>query len=201
MDFRTQNNGIASRKALKKVKGLGAKAYEQSAPFLRVKESNDVLDNSAIHPERYTLVTKMANDVGVGLKELVGNSNAISKINLHSYVSAEVGLPTLNDIVKELQKPGLDPRAQLKVFKFDESIQSINDVKVGMKLPGLVNNITNFGCFVDIGIKESGLIHVSKLANEYVSDVHKIVKLNQQLLVTVTQVDLERKRIGLSLID
>jgi len=201
VDFRTQNNGITSRKVLKKVKGLGAKAYEQSAAFLRVKDSNDVLDNSAIHPERYALVTKMANDVGVGLKELVGNSNAISKIKLSNYVSTEVGLPTLNDIVKELQKPGLDPRAQLKVFQFDESIQSINDVKVGMKLPGLVNNITNFGCFVDIGIKESGLIHVSKLANEYVSDVHKIVKLNQQLLVTVTQVDLERKRIGLSLID
>ena len=201
IDFRTQNKGITSRKALKKVKGLGAKAYEQSAAFLRIKNGEHALDNSAIHPERYTLVSKMAKDAGVKVESLIGDKEVLDKIKIQDYVSAEVGLPTLTDIVKELKKPGLDPRAQIKHFKFDESISSISDIKSGMKLPGIVNNITNFGCFVDIGIKESGLIHVSKLANGFISDVNQVVKLNEQLTVTVIQVDEQRKRIQLSLID
>ena len=201
VDFRTQNKGITSRKALKKVKGLGAKAYEQSAAFLRIKNGEDALDNSAIHPERYTLVSKIAKDAGVKIEKLIGNKELLDSVKIQNYVNEEVGLLTLNDIIKELKKPGLDPRAQIKHFKFDESISSISDVKPGMQLPGIVNNITNFGCFVDIGIKESGLIHVSKLANGFVSDVNQIVKLNEQLTVTVIQVDEQRKRIQLSLID
>ena len=201
VDFRTSNKGITSRKALKKVKGLGAKAYEQSAAFLRVKNGEEALDNSAIHPERYTLVSQMAKEAGVSVKELIGNTAELDKIKLDQYIDQEVGLPTLKDIIKELKKPGLDPRAQIKHFKFDETISSIADVRSGMKLPGIVNNITNFGCFVDIGIKESGLIHVSKLANAFISDVNEVVKLNQQLEVTVIEVDEKRKRIQLSLID
>ena len=199
--FRTENEGVSSRKALKKVKGLGAKAFEQGAAFLRIKNGEHALDNSAIHPERYALVSQMAKDLNVRLNDLIGNASLVDSIPLNSYVNDEVGLPTLNDIVNELKKPGLDPRAQLKVFQFDESIRSIADLKRGMKLPGIVNNITNFGCFVDIGIKESGLIHVSKLANQFVKDPNEIVKLNQQLSVTVVEVDEIRKRIQLSLID
>lgn len=201
VDFRKENNGISSRKALKKVKGLGAKAYEQSAAFLRIKNGNDALDNSAIHPERYQLVNKMAKDQGLAVSALIGNTSVIDKINLEKYADENVGLPTLKDIVKELKKPGLDPRKAIKVFNFDENIQTIADVKPGMKLPGIVNNITNFGCFVDIGIKESGLIHISKLANEFISDVNQVVKLNQQLIATVLQVDEQQKRIQLSLVD
>jgi len=201
VDFRTDNKGITSRKALKKVKGLGAKAYEQSAAFLRIKNGEQALDNSAIHPERYVLISKIAKDAEISVEALIGNTLVLDKIELDRYVSAEIGLLTLKDIIKELKKPGLDPRAQIKHFKFDESISTIADVKAGMKLPGIVNNITNFGCFVDIGIKESGLIHVSKLANAFISDVSQVVKLNQQLTVTVIQVDEQRKRIQLSLID
>ena len=199
--FRTENEGISSRKALKKVKGLGAKAFEQGAAFLRIKNGEHILDNSAIHPERYALVAKMAKDKKVTLNELIGNTELIDSMPIKNYVDDLVGLPTLTDIIKELKKPGLDPRAQLKIFQFDESIRNILDLKVGMKLPGIVNNITNFGCFVDVGIKESGLIHVSKLANQFVKDPNEIVKLNQQLTVTVVQVDVERKRVQLSLIE
>ena len=201
VDFRTENNGINSRKQLLKIKGLGAKAYEQSAAFLRVVTSDNSLDNSAIHPERYKLVEKIAKDLKISLSNLIGNKEIVDKIELNNYVSDDVGLLTLKDIQKELRKPGLDPRDSLKAFQFDENIQKISDVKIGMKLPGIVNNITNFGCFVDIGIKESGLIHVSKLANTFVKDVNKIVKLNQQIQVTVVEVDEARKRIQLSLID
>ncbi|WP_010523009.1 Tex family protein [Aquimarina agarivorans] len=199
--FRTENGGIPSRKALKKVKGLGAKAFEQGAAFLRIKNGENALDNSAIHPERYALVSKMAKDLNVSVQDLIGNAALVATIPLSNYVNDQVGLLTLKDIIEELKKPGLDPRAQLKVFQFDESIRSISDLKTGMKLPGIVNNITNFGCFVDIGIKESGLIHVSKLANQFVKDPNEIVKLNQQLIVTVVEVDEARKRIQLSLID
>lgn len=201
VDFRTENSGINSRKQLQKIKGLGAKAYEQSAAFLRVVTSDNSLDNSAIHPERYKLVEKIAKDLKISLSNLIGNKEIVDKIELNNYVSDDVGLLTLKDIQKELRKPGLDPRDSIKAFEFDESIQKISDVKIGMKLPGIVNNITNFGCFVDLGIKESGLIHVSKLANAFVKDVNKIVKLNQQLQVTVVEVDEARKRIQLSLID
>ena len=201
VSFRTQQKGINSRKDLKQVKGLGAKAFEQSAAFLRVIHSHHPLDNSAIHPERYNLVAQIAKDVNLGLTELIGNKEAVNQVQWSKYVSAEVGLLTLKDIQAELKKPGLDPRQQLKLFAFNEDIQKISDVKTGMRLPGIVNNITNFGCFVDIGIKESGLIHVSKLASSFVKDVNKIVHLNQQLEVTVISVDESRKRIQLSLID
>jgi len=199
--FRTEHNGITSRKQLQKVKGLGAKAYEQGVAFLRIKNSDNPLDNSAIHPERYKLVEKIAKDLKVTVNDLIGNKETIDKIELGKYVSEEVGMLTLKDIQSELRKPGLDPRAAIKLFQFDESIRDIGDVKVGMKLPGIVNNITNFGCFVDIGIKESGLIHVSKIANAFIKDVNAVVKLNQQLTVTVIQVDEARKRIQLSLVD
>ena len=199
--FRSENGPLKSREELKKVPRLGGKAFEQAAAFLRITEPENPLDNSAVHPERYKLVAKMAKDSGVALKELIGNKKAISEIKIQNYINDEVGLPTLKDILQELQKPGVDPRTRASVFEFDPNIKTIEDLKSGMKLPGLVNNITNFGCFVDIGIKESGLIHISKLANEFISDVNAVVKLNQQLMVTVVDVDLSRKRIQLSLID
>ncbi|WP_027394485.1 Tex family protein [Aquimarina latercula] len=201
VNYRSENGALASREQLKKVPRLGGKAYEQAAAFLRITEPKNPLDNSAVHPERYKLVSKMAKDAGVSLKELIGNKTAITKIRLQDYISEDVGLPTLTDIVKELEKPGVDPRKKATVFEFDPNVKTINDLKSGMKLPGIVNNITNFGCFVDIGIKESGLIHISKLANEYISDVNAVVQLNQHITVTVMSVDLSRKRIQLSLVD
>jgi uncharacterized protein len=180
---------------------LGGKAYEQAAAFLRITSPKNPLDNSAVHPERYKLVSKMAKDAGVPINELIGNREAITKIKLQNYITDEVGLPTLTDIVRELEKPGVDPRKTVTVFEFDPNVKTIEDIKTGMKLPGIVNNITNFGCFVDIGIKESGLIHISKLANEYISDVNAVVQLHQHLMVTVIEVDINRKRIQLSLID
>ncbi len=199
--YRSENGALQSREELKKVPRLGGKAYEQAAAFLRITSPQNPLDNSAVHPERYSLVAKMAKDAGISLPSLIGNKEAISKINLKQYISEDVGLPTLNDILKELEKPGVDPRKKVTVFEFDPNVKTIEDIRPGMKLPGIVNNITNFGCFVDIGIKESGLIHISKLANEYISDPNAIVRLNQHLMVTVMDVDLGRKRIQLSLID
>lgn len=199
--YRSENGALKSREELKKVPRLGSKAYEQAAAFLRITSPKNPLDNSAVHPERYQLVSKMAKDTGVPISELIGNREAISKIKLQSYITEEVGLPTLTDIVKELEKPGVDPRKKVTVFEFDPNVKSIADIKPGMKLPGIVNNITNFGCFVDIGVKESGLIHISKLANEFISDVNTVVQLHQHLMVTVTEVDISRKRIQLSLID
>lgn len=199
--YRSENGALKSREELKKVPRLGGKAYEQAAAFLRITSPENPLDNSAVHPERYQLVSKMAKDTGVPISELIGNREAISKIKLQSYITEEVGLPTLTDIVKELEKPGVDPRKKVTVFEFDPNVKAITDIKTGMKLPGIVNNITNFGCFVDIGIKESGLIHISKLANEFISDVNAVVQLHQHLMVTVIEVDISRKRIQLSLID
>ncbi len=199
--YRSENGALQSRNELKKVPRLGGKAYEQAAAFLRITSPENPLDNSAVHPERYQLVSKMAKDAGVPVTELIGNKEAIAKIKLQSYITDEVGLPTLTDIVKELEKPGVDPRKKVTVFEFDPNVKTIADVKAGMKLPGIVNNITNFGCFVDIGVKESGLIHISKLANEYISDVNAVVQLHQHLMVTVLDVDMSRKRIQLSLID
>ena len=201
VSYRSENGALQSREELKKVPRLGGKAFEQAAAFLRITNPTHPLDNSAVHPERYQLVSKMAKEAGVPLTELIGNKPAIAKIRLQNYITDEVGLPTLNDIVKELEKPGVDPRKKAAVFEFDPNVKTIEDLKSGMKLPGIVNNITNFGCFVDIGIKESGLIHISKLANEYISDVNSVVQLNQHLMVTVMDIDLQRKRIQLSLID
>jgi len=199
--YRSENGALSSRDELKKVPRLGGKAFEQAAAFLRITSPKNPLDNSAVHPERYQLVSKMAKDTGVSLDDLVGNKEVIKKIKLQNYITEEVGLPTLTDIIKELEKPGVDPRKKVTVFEFDPNVKKIEDVKTGMKLPGIVNNITNFGCFVDIGVKESGLIHISKLANEYISDVNAVVQLHQHLMVTVIDVDLNRKRIQLSLVD
>lgn len=201
VNYRTEKGSITSRIELKKVPRLGNKAFEQAAGFLRIRESKHPLDNSAVHPERYQLVEQMAKDMKVSLTELIGNTALIAKIGLEKYCTDEVGLPTLKDIIQELEKPGLDPRKKAKVFEFDKRLQKIDDVKTGMRIPGIVNNITNFGCFVDIGIKESGLVHISKLANEYIADPNAVVQLHQHVVVTVIDIDLKRKRIQLSMID
>ena len=201
INYRSEKGSINSRKELLKVPRLGAKAYEQSAGFLRIKNTENPLDDSAVHPERYDLVNKIAKDAKIALHQIIGNKDVLRKIPLDNYVQEDLGFPTLNDIIKELEKPGVDPRSKIKVFQFDENVNTIKDLRTGMKLPGIVNNITNFGCFVDIGVKESGLIHISKLANEYISDVNSVVKLGQHLMVTVLEIDLDLKRIQLSLID
>ena len=199
LEYRTQNGAFTTRNEIKKVKRLGEKAFVQSAGFLRIKNAKNPLDDSSVHPERYALVEKMAKDDGTTVAELIGNKSLLEKINLEKYISAEVGLPTLKDIVAELKKPGLDIREKAKVFTFNQNIKTIDDLREGQLLPGIVNNITNFGCFVDVGIKESGLIHVSNLANEFVSDVNDYVHLHQQVIVKVLEVDVTRKRIQLQL--
>ncbi|MCL6217295.1 Tex family protein [Zunongwangia pacifica] len=198
---RTEKGAFQSRKELLKVPRLGAKAFEQSAGFLRIKNAKNPLDNSAVHPESYTIVEKMAKDLSVEISDLIGNKKRLQQIKLEHYITENTGLPTLKDILAELEKPGVDPREKISIFSFEESIREITDLKPGMKLPGLVNNITNFGCFVNIGLKQSGLVHISKLSNTYVSDVTQIVRLNQEVEVTVLEVDLARKRIQLSMVD
>ena len=200
-NYRSENGEFSSRKELLKVPRLGAKAFEQAAGFLKVPNSENLLDNSAVHPESYSIVEKMAADLKVDLKELIGNKLLISKITPENYIFDTVGLPTIKDILHELEKPGVDPRKSAKVFEFDPNVKTIKDLKPGMKLPGIVNNITNFGCFVDVGVKESGLVHISKLKNDFVSDVNSVVKLHQHVQVTVMEVDEQRKRIQLSMID
>ncbi|WP_196895624.1 Tex family protein [Aureivirga marina] len=199
VEYRKENGAFSSRNEIKKVKRLGAKAYEQSAAFLRIKNAKNPLDDSAVHPESYPIVEKMAKSLKVSLDDLIGNKELISEIKINDFVTNKVGIPTLEDIVKELEKPGLDPRKKAKVFEFDASIKSINDLREGQILPGIVNNITNFGCFVDIGIKESGLVHISNLSNTFVSDINEIVNLHQQVKVKVLEIDLVRKRIQLSM--
>ena len=199
--LRTENGGFQSRKELLKVPRLGAKAFEQSAGFLRIRNAKNPLDNSAVHPESYKIVEKMAKDLSVEISELLGNKKRLQELKLENYITENTGLPTLKDILAELEKPGVDPREKISMFSFDENIREITDLKAGMKLPGLVNNITNFGCFVDIGLKQSGLVHISKLSNTYVSDVTQVVRLNQEVEVTVLDVDLNRKRIQLSMVD
>ncbi|MFZ0489251.1 MAG: Tex family protein [Salegentibacter sp.] len=199
--YRSENGNLKSRKELLDIPRLGAKAFEQAAGFLRIKNAENPLDDSAVHPESYPVVEKIAADVGMELQELIGNTKVLKQLKLEKYCTGETGLPSLKDIVQELEKPGADPRKPLKQFEFDPNIRSIEDLHRGMKVPGIVNNITNFGCFVDIGIKESGLVHISKLANEFVSDVNSVVKLGQEVEVSVLEVDIERKRVQLSLID
>lgn len=197
--YRDEHGAFTSRNDIKKVPRLGGKAFEQGAAFLRVKEAKNPLDDSAVHPESYAIVETMAKDLGKHVSDLIGNSTILKSINLKAYCTSTVGLPTLQDIVKELEKPGLDIREQAKVFTFNQNIKTINDVKEGQLLPGIVNNITNFGCFVDIGIKESGLIHVSNLSDSFVKDVNEHVSLHQQIIVKVLEVDIPRKRIQLKL--
>jgi len=198
--YRNENGSFTSRTAIKKVPGLGAKAFEQAAGFLRIKNAKNPLDDSAVHPENYALVDKIAKDNKKNVADFIGNREFLTKIPLKNYISATVGLPTLEDIIKELEKPGVDPRAKAKMFSFDATIKTMADLKIGQLLPGIVNNITNFGCFVDIGIKESGLIHVSNLSDTFVKDVNAVVNLQQQIIVKVLEVDVVRKRIQLALV-
>ena len=200
ISFRDSNGGFASRSQLLKVPRLGPKAYEQCAGFLRIRDAANPLDNSAVHPEAYHIVDKMADDLGVPVKELVGNAELVSKINAGEYTDDTFGLPTVNDILKELVKPGLDPRQAAQEFEFAQDVHSIDDLKVGMELPGIVTNITNFGAFVDIGLHENGLIHASQMGVKGMADPSKILKLHQHIKVTVLQVDLDRSRISLRLI-
>ena len=196
---RNHNGAFASREALHDVKGLGDKAFEQCAGFLRVRESRNPLDRSAVHPERYALVERMAKSVGTDVETLMKDKELRCKIRLEDFVSEDCGMPTLKDIMKELEKPGLDPRAKFEVFEFDKNVTRIEDVQAGMVLPGIVTNITAFGAFVDIGVHQDGLIHVSQMADRRVNDPGEVVHLHQHLKVKVLEVDLRRHRISLTL--
>ncbi|PKG53400.1 Tex family protein [Olleya sp. 1-3] len=198
-NYRNEHGVFTSRNAIKKVPRLGGKAFEQGAAFLRIREAKNPLDDSAVHPESYNIVEKMAKDLKVTLNTLIGNQELLKKIELKNYCTDTVGLLTLEDIIKELEKPGLDIREEAKVFTFNQNIKTITDLVAGQLLPGIVNNITNFGCFVDVGIKESGLIHVSNLSDSFVKDVNEHVHLHQQVIVKVLEVDVPRKRIQLKL--
>ena len=200
VEYRSENGAYTSRNQLLKVKRLGAKVFEQCAGFLRITDADNPLDNSAVHPEVYHIVDKMARDLNVSAKELVGNADLCSKIDAAKYVEGDFGLPTVNDIINELKKPGRDPRESAQEFEFSQDIHSIEDVFDGMELPGIVTNITAFGAFVDIGIKQNGLIHVSQMGVKGLSDPSKVLKLHQKVMVTVVSVDLDRNRIGLRLI-
>lgn len=200
VNYRAENGAFEDRKQLKKVPRLGEKAYQQAAAFIRIANGKNPLDNSAVHPEAYPIVEKMAKDLGIKTIDLIANKEKIALISPEKYVTENVGILGIKDILKELEKPGLDPRKAAKIFEFDPSVKSIKDLKTGMILPGIVNNITAFGCFVDLGIKESGLVHISQLKNGYVSDVNEVVKLHQHVQVRVTEVDEARKRVQLSMI-
>lgn len=199
VEYRSENGAYTSRNQLLKVKRLGAKVFEQCAGFLRITDADNPLDNSAVHPEVYHIVDKMARDLNVSAKELVGNADLCFKIDAAKYVEGDFGLPTVNDIINELKKPGRDPRESAQEFEFSQDIHSIEDVFEGMELPGIVTNITAFGAFVDIGIKQNGLIHVSQMGVKGLSDPSKVLKLHQKVMVTVVSVDLDRNRIGLRL--
>ena len=199
VEYRNENGPFKSRSQLLKVKRLGEKVYEQAAGFLRIPGAENPLDNSAVHPERYALVEKIAKDSNLSIGELIGNKDMISSLDMDRYVTSEVGLPTLNDIAQELAKPGRDPRTMAKVLEFAADIRSIEDLKQGMELPGIVTNITNFGAFVDIGIKQNGLIHISNMADKFVSDPNDVLKLHQHVSVKVLEVDMKRGRIQLKL--
>ena len=201
VNYRKEHGGFTSREELKKVAKLGPKAFEQAAGFLRLANAKNPLDNSAVHPESYKLIQQICKDAKTTVEEVIGNEELINQINWNNYVSETIGELTLTDIKNELLKPGRDPRKAAKVFEFDKNLKSINDVIVGMKIPGIVNNVTNFGAFVDIGIKENGLIHISNLANDYVANPSDVISLHQHVMVKVLEVDKERKRIGLSLKD
>lgn len=198
--YRSENGPFEDRKQLKKVPRLGDKAFQQAAAFIRIKDGKNPLDNSAVHPEAYPVVEKMAKDLGLKTAELIGKKDKIALIKPENYITDDIGILAIKDIVKELEKPGLDPRKAAKIFEFDPNVKTIKDLRSGMILPGIVNNITAFGCFVDIGIKESGLVHISQLKEGYVSDVNEVVKLHQHVQVKVVEVDEDRKRIQLTMI-
>lgn len=199
VDYRAENGAFTSRAQLKKVPRLGNVAYQQCAGFLKVTNAKNPLDNSTVHPESYYIVEQMAKDKGCKVADLIGNKELLKTIVLQQYITSEVGLPTLTDIIKELEKPGVDPREQLEEFEFDAHVHTIDDLIVGMELPGIVTNITNFGAFVDLGVHQDGLIHISQLADKFVSDPNSVVHLQQHVRVKIIEVDLRRKRIGLSM--
>lgn len=199
VDYRREHGAFTSRAQLKKVPRLGPAAYQQSAGFLRIPEAKNPLDNSAVHPESYAIVEQMAKDNDCTVADLISNKEKRGAIDIKKYVTADVGMPTLTDIMHELEKPGRDPREQIEEFEFDGSVQTIDDLQEGMELPGIVTNITNFGAFVDIGVHQDGLVHVSQLADRYVSDPTQVVRLHQHVRVRVMAVDLRRKRISLSM--
>ena len=199
VDYRTQNGAFHSRRELLKVPRMGAKAFEQCAGFLRISGAENPLDNSSVHPESYPIVEKMAKDLKCTVTDLINRKELRSRIQIEKYVTDTVGLPTLTDIMQELDKPGRDPRQQIEVFQFDPNVRTIDDLNEGMELPGIVTNITNFGCFVDIGIKENGLVHVSQLADKFVSDPTTVVSIHQHVRVKVLSIDHERKRIQLTM--
>ncbi|MBQ7532377.1 MAG: RNA-binding transcriptional accessory protein [Bacteroidales bacterium] len=197
--YRNENGGFTSRKQLLEVPRLGNKAFEQCAGFLRIHGAKQPLDASAVHPESYHIVEKMAKKLGVKVEELIGNEELITKINPKEFIEKDFGIETVNDIIDELKKPGRDPRKTFEVFEFDKNIRTINDLRQGMQLVGIVTNITAFGCFVDVGVHQDGLVHISQMSNSYITDPNQVVKLNQKVKVTVTDVDIPRKRISLSM--
>jgi uncharacterized protein len=199
IDYRKQHGPFQSRQDLLKVPRFGEKAFQQASGFLRIRNGKHPLDKSAVHPESYHIVEKMAQDLNCTIDDLLNNSELRKKIKLENYITDEVGLPTLQDIMSELEKPGRDPRKSFEIFSFDERVHTIEDVKVGMQLPGIITNVTNFGAFVDIGVHQDGLVHISHLSDEFVSDPHSFVKVGQKVKVTVIEVDLPRKRIALSM--
>ena len=200
VNYRTENGPFSSRKELMKVPRMGAKAFEQCAGFLRIPNAKNPLDNTAVHPESYGIVEKMASDLNCSINELISNKELRLRINLERYTSELIGMPTLRDIMQELEKPGRDPRGKAKVFEFDPNVRTMDDLKVGMTLPGIIGNITNFGAFVNIGIKENGLIHLSQMADRYITDPNEVVSIHQHVQVQVISIDAERKRIGLKLL-
>lgn len=199
VDYRTENGAFRSRRELLKVPRMGAKAFEQCAGFLRIPGAENPLDNSAVHPESYSVVERMAKDLGYSVTDLIKNKELRSRIKIENYITDSVGLPTLTDIMQELDKPGRDPRRKIEMFEFDKNVRTLDDLQEGMELPGIVTNITNFGCFVDIGIKENGLVHVSQLADRFISDPSTVVSIHQHVRVRVMSIDRERKRIQLTM--
>lgn len=199
VDYRTENGAFRSRRELMKVPRMGAKAFEQCAGFLRIPQAENPLDNSAVHPESYAIVEQMAKDLHCTVADLIRDKGLRERIRIEDYVSDTVGIPTLTDIMQELDKPGRDPRQKIQVFEFDKNVRTIDDLQEGMELPGIVTNITNFGCFVDIGIKENGLVHISQLSDQFVSDPTSVVSIHQHVRVKVLSIDRERKRIQLTM--
>lgn len=200
VNFRTENGAFKNRKQLMKVPKMGIKTFEQCAGFLRIHDSDNPLDNSAVHPESYHVVEAMAIDLKVPVSELIRNSVLLQSIDIQKYINENVGLPTLKDIICELEKPGLDPRNTVKVFEFDSTVKTINDLRIGIELPGIITNITNFGAFVDIGIKENGLIHISNMGDKFISNPLEVVSMHQHVVVRIIEVDISRKRIQLKLV-
>jgi len=200
INYRSQNGSFKQRRELLKVPKLGNKAFEQCAGFLRIRKAKNPLDNSAIHPESYKIVEQMAKDLSVDVDQLIGNENLISKIQIKNYVSENIGIPTLTDIISELKKPGLDPRDEFKSIEFNTEVNEITDLKEGMILNGNVTNVTNFGAFVDIGVHQDGLIHISKMGNTFIKNPYEVVSVGEAVKVKILSIDVDIKRISLELI-